>query len=226
MACLLNYEKSKYLIVTNETSNQCAIFERGSSLPPSKGAVLNTSQIHVPLRSGDIFDMFGFAKNVYEVNIRKTLKIDQLFEILRLNAEIVSIPFVCKKHFSKKCFTEYVNITTDLVKCMRLVSTPDNKNETLEITIDTFKLPKKIKGHKVIKLGEEIVVSIKTIVGDVSKFETKNNLLLQPTYTSSRITKRKFEVPYPIKLAAGFIAFFGVLEIGGALITKVVNKIK
>ena len=169
-------------------------------------------------------------KNIYKINIRKTLKLDQLYEILRFEAEIVSIPFVCKKRFSKKYFTEYVNLTTlttsDFVRRMRLVSTPDNKNETLEITVDALRVPKKIKGHKVIKLGEEIIVSVKTIVGDVSKFETKNILPVLQTYVPSRITKRKFEVPYPIKLSAGVVAFFGVLKVGSALISKVVNKIK
>lgn len=231
MACSYKYKNQRYEIVTSEYSNQCLIFKIGSSLPPSKGAVLNTQQLHVPLLSGDIF----------EVDIRKTLKLEQWCKILRFDAEIVSIPFVCKKHFSKKCFTEYINpATSTFIKNMRLVLL-DNENETLKITIDAFRLPKKIKGHKVIKLGEEIVVSTKTIVGDVSKFETKDDLssfVQKSIYYSgikdssqsvnaiSRITKRKFEIPYPIKLAAGIVAFFGVLEIGSALISKVVNKIK
>lgn len=226
MACSYKYKNQRYEIVTSEYSNQCLIFKSGSSLPPSKGAVLNAQQLHVPL-SGDIFDTLGFTKNVYKVDIRKTLKLEQWCEILGFDAEIVSIPFVCKKHFSKKCFTEYINpITSTFIKYMRLVSTPDNKNETLEITVDVFKLPKKIKGHKVIKLGEEIIVSTKAIIGDVSKFEPTSDSLPQPVNTTTRITKRKFEVPYPIKLAAGFVAFFGVLEVGSALISKVVNKIK
>jgi len=119
-----------------------------------------------------------------------------------------------------------MNPTSNFVNHMRLVSTQDNENGTLVLTIDDSSLPKKIKGHKVIKLGEEIVVSVKAIVCDVSKFETKNDSLSQPVCPTSRITKRKFEIPYPIKLAAGFVAFFGVLEIGSALISKVVNKIK
>lgn len=218
------YENPKYAIITNETSNQCVIFKRGSSLPPLNGLVINIKRLQVPL-SDDIFDIF-IDKAIYKVNIRKTLKLDESCEILKFDSEIVSIPVVCKKRFSKKWFTEYVKPTANLIKRMRLISTPDNKNETLEIIIDTFKLPKKIKGHKVIKLGEEITVSTKMIVGDVSKFETKNNSSLQSVDTAQRITKRKFEVPYPIKFAAGIVAFLGVLEVGSALISKVVNKIK
>lgn len=226
MACLLKYENRKYTIVTKETSDQCVIFKKGSSLPPLKGLVINTPQLCVPL-SSDIYDMHILeGKDVYKIDVRKTLKLDQLYEILKFETEIVSIPFVCKKHFSKKCFTKWENPTTNFISHMRLVSTPDNKNETLEITVGLFRLPKKIKGYKVIKLGEEIIVSTKTIVGDVSKFETRNDISSQSVDTASRITKRKFEVPYPIKLAAGIITFFGVLEIGSALISKVVNKIK
>ena len=222
-AMKLKYADSNY-VITNESPNQCIFVKRGSSLPPSKGLVINVQHLHVPY-SSDIFDMF-VNKNIFKINIRNTLKLDQMtksHEILRFDAEIVSIPFVCKKHFSKKYFIEYVNLTSDFVRRIRLVTTPDNKNETLEITVDASKLPKKIKGHKVIKLGEEIVVTIKAIVGDVSKYETKTNL---PAYTTPRITKRKFEIPYPIKFAAGVVAFFGVLEVGSALISKVVNKIK
>lgn len=220
MACSYKYKNQRYEIVTNEYSIQCLIFKRGSFLPPSKGAVLNTEQLHVPL-SGDFVD-----KIVYKVNISKTLKLEQWCEILRFEAEIVSIPFVCKKHFSKKWFTKWENSTANFISCIRLVSTPDNQNKTLEISVDASRLPKEIKGYKVIKLGEEIVVSTKTIFADVSKFETKTNLPPQPICTASRITKRKFEVPYPIKLVAGIVAFFGVLEVGSALISKVVNKIK
>ena len=222
-AMKLKYADSNY-VITDESPNQCIFVKRGSSLPPSKGLVINFQHLHVPL-SRDIFDIL-VDKNVYKIDIRKTLKLDQMtnsYEILRFDAEIVSIPFVCKKHFSKKYFIEYVNLTSDFVRRIKLVTTPDNKNETLEITVDASRLPKKIKGHKVIKLGEEIIVTIKAVVGDVSKYETKTNL---PEYTTPRITKRKFEVPCPIKLAAGFVAFFGVLEIGSALISKVVNKIK
>ena len=119
------------------------------------------------------------------------------------------------------------NPIANFISCIRLVSTPDNKNETLEIIVDTSRLPKKIKGHKVIKLGEEIIVSTKAIVGNISKFETKNNLPSQLVdNTTSKIDKRKFEVPYSIKLSAEIIAFFGVLKVGSALITKVINKIK
>ncbi len=223
----MKYANLSYTIVVNESSSNQCVFKRGSI--SSEGIVINTPQLHVPL-SGDVFDMF-IDKNVYKINVRETLKLDQLYEILRFDAEIISIPFVCKKRFSKKYFTKYLdkkylNLTSDFVNRMRLVSTPDNKNETLEITIDTSKLPKKIKGYKVIKLGEEIIVSVKTMACDVSKFETKNNLSLNPVDTTSRITKRKFEVPYPIKFAAGIVAFFGILEVGSALISKVINKIK
>ena len=222
MTCLLKYENREYVVAMKKNSDLCDIFKRGSALSPSKGVLINNSQLHVPL-SYDILDMFR-VKNVYKVDIRKTLKIEQFFKILRFDAEVVSIPFVCKKHFSKRCFTKYVNLNPmiNFIKHIRLVPAQDNRNEILEITVDIFGLPKKIKGHKVIKLGEEIIVSTKTIIGDVSKFETKNNL----SNTTTRITKRKIEVPYPIKFAAGIVTFLGVLEVGYALISKVVNKIK
>lgn len=223
MSCSLKYENRRYTISTKENSDQCVVFEKGSSLPPLKGLVINTPQLHVPL-SHNFFDMItsGGVKNVYKIDIRKALKIDNTREIIKFEAETINFPFVCKKHFSKKYFTKYANPTSNFISHMRL-ATPDNENETLVLFADNFSLPKKIKGHKVIKLGEEIIVSAKVVVCDVSKFETKTNL---PVCTAPRITKRKFEVPYPIKLAAGFVAFFGVLEIGSALISKVVNKIK
>jgi len=114
MVCLLKYENPIYTIETNETSNQCVIFKRGSSLSPSKGFVINAPQLHVPF-SCDIFDMYT-KLNVYKVDVHKTLKLDQLYKILKFDAEVVSIPFVCKKHFSKKFLTEYVKSNSKFYK--------------------------------------------------------------------------------------------------------------
>jgi len=75
MSCLLKCENRSYTIVAKENSDQCVVFKKDSSLPPLKGRVINVPQLHVPL-SRDFFDIIitSGVKNVYKVDVRKTLK--------------------------------------------------------------------------------------------------------------------------------------------------------
>ena len=163
----------------------------------------------------------------YKINVQQLLDaigVGKTSELVELKMEIDYIPITCKKRFNKSHVVETID-PSSFIKNMKLTSTLDKRNKVIEITVDTTKLPNKINRHKTIRL-EKIFIS-EIVVKTVKKLDETNQIKTHPQHIQqTRVTKRKFEVPYTIKLAAGIVAFFGVLEVGSALISKVVSKIK
>ena len=178
------------------------------------------------------------TNKMYAVNISQfydSLKIGESTEVVETIVKIESVPVVCKKRFSKNHVTKTVELSsTGKTKVgvqkaseVKIQNTTDKYgNKVSQINFEMTDLPKKIKGLKTLEYGQILTVTV--IVKTIPKpmVITKSQVNSCDTSYPARITKRKFEVPYPIKLAAGIVAFFGVLEVGSALISKIVNKIK
>lgn len=223
MGVLFTYKNPKYLLIGDDDE---IVYSLGHLFANSIHTVF-TNKFRAVAICDNIYD--DICK--YKINVQQLLDaigVGKTSELVELKMDIDYIPITCKKKFSKTHVVETVD-PRSFTKNMKLTSTPDNKNKVIEITIDTTKIPSKINRHKTIRL--EKIFTSEIVVKTVKKPDETNNLINQikthPQHVQqTRVTKRKFEVPYPIKLAAGFVAFFGVLEIGSALISKVVNKIK
>lgn len=223
MGVLFTYKNPKYLTVgdTNEMA-----YTIGNLLANSIQTVF-TNKFRAAANCDNIYD--NICK--YKINVQQLLDaigVGKTNDLVELKLEIDYIPITCKKKFYKTHVVEMID-PKSFITNMKLTSTPDNKNQVIEITVDTTKLPNKINRHKTLRL-EKIFIS-EIVVKTVKKPDEINNFINQvkthPQHVQqTRVTKRKFEVPYPIKLAAGIVAFFGVLEVGSALISKVVSKIK
>lgn len=221
MSVLFTSKNPKYLLIggTNEM-----VYTLGRFFANSIQTVL-TNKFRAVANCDNIYD--DICK--YKINIQQLLDaigVGKTNDLVELKMEIDYIPITCKKKFYKAHVVEMID-PRSFITNMQLTSTPDNKNKVIEITVDTTKLPNKINRHKTLRL--EKIFTSEIVVKTVKKLdETETDQIkTHPQHVQqTRVTKRKFEVPYPIKLAAGIVAFFGVLEVGSALISKVVSKIK
>ena len=223
---VFTYKNVKYLYVLpiSGTTNEL-VYLPGHFTNPVQTVI--TNKFRAVANCDNVYD--DICK--YKINVQQLLDaigVGKTSELVELKMEIDNIPITCKKKFNKSHVVETID-PRSFIKNMKLTSTPDKRNKVIEITVDTTKLPNKINRHKTIRL--EKIFTSEIVVKTVKKPDETNNLINQvktlPQHVQqTRVTKRKLEVPYPIKLAAGIVAFFGVLEVGSALISKVVSKIK
>ena len=219
MGVLFTYKNPKYLLIGDDDE---IVYSLGHLFANSIHTVF-TNKFRAVAICDNIYD--DICK--YKINVQQLLDaigVGKTSELVELKMDIDYIPITCKKKFSKTHVVETAD-PRSFIKNIKLTSTPDNKNKVIEITIDTTKFPSKINRHKTIRL--EKIFTSEIVVKTVKKPDETDQIKTRPQHVQqTRVTKRKFEVPYPIKLAAGIVAFFGVLEVGSALISKVASKIK